>query len=142
MDIIKYQTVGRPKIYSDPEELHRNVLEFIETIKASQETDKPIKPTVTKFALFLGFSSKDTLYQYSKQPEFSDSIKAGLTFIENAHEERLFESGSGGSIFALKNMGWKDNQEITHSVSKNYTEEELEEQLQEIRRLKKLDQAK
>ena len=35
--------------------------------------------------------------------------------IENGYEKRLFENNPTGSIFALKNMGWKDKTETEHS---------------------------
>lgn len=68
----------------------------------------PEKPTITGLALHLGFSSKTTLYQYAKKPEFAYSIKRALSFVEKHYETQLNERAATGAIFALKNMGWKD----------------------------------
>lgn len=35
--------------------------------------------------------------------------------IENSLEEKLENNSVAGIIFALKNMGWKDKQEVEHS---------------------------
>lgn len=81
---------------------------------------KPEPPTVTGLALHLGFNSKDTLYQYSKKEEFSDSIKKGLSMVEKHHELQIaYGDKCTGNIFALKNMGWKDKveQDNKHSGS-------------------------
>jgi hypothetical protein len=127
---------GRPPIYSEDEsekvaELVDDYFEWIkgeyheETVVVTEEDQdgsknkvqkiikvwdrNPEPPSVTGLTLHLNFSSKDTLYQYAKKPSFSDSIKKGLTKIEQYHE---FKIGYGdkctGNIFALKNMGWVD----------------------------------
>jgi hypothetical protein len=98
--------VGRPRIWTDPEELAKACDSYFE-----QES----KPTVTGLALFLTFADKTSLYEYRDRPEFSYPIKRALTLIENYHEKGLTDNNVTGRIFALKNMGWKDTQrqEIT-----------------------------
>jgi hypothetical protein len=101
---------GRPRIYSNPDDLDNNSDQyFIEC------EEKKVRPTVTGLTLYLGFADKTTLYDYLKREEFSHSIKKALTRIENALEQKLENNSVAGIIFALKNMGWKDKQELEHS---------------------------
>lgn len=113
---------GRPRIYEDPQELTKKIIEYFFSEQTdcgnyvfSNDLSECItmgmvikKPTVNGLALFLGFADKSTLYEYRDRPEFSYPIKASLTLIEQYHEERLSENNVTGAIFALKNMGWKD----------------------------------
>jgi len=109
---------GRPRIYDDPEELEKAVDSYF--IIEEEGMEKMInKPTVTGLALHLGFADKTTLYEYRDRPEFSYSIKKGLTMIERYHEEGLSENSVAGRIFALKNMGWRDKTEVEQSGSLN-----------------------
>lgn len=116
---------GRPRIYDDPDELEKVVNDYFnipetKTVEISCGTEiittgKTIpnpKPTVTGLALHLGFADKTTLYEYRDRPEFSYSIKRALTMIEEYHERGLTENNVTGRIFALKNMGWKDNLDL------------------------------
>lgn len=109
---------GRPRIYNDVDELQKAVDSYFEFIVIADK-----KPSVTGLALHLGFADKTTLYEYRDRPEFSYPIKRGLLMVEQYHEERLDANSVTGSIFALKNMGWKDKQEIeannTHSITWN-----------------------
>ena len=68
----------------------------------------PDKPTVTGLAYFLGFESRQSLYDYKNREESSYSIKKAVLRIESKHEEKLYESAAAGSIFWLKNRDWTD----------------------------------
>ncbi len=68
--------------------------------------------TITGIALFLGFESRQSLYDYEKKSDYSYIIKRARMFVENTYEKGLKTQYSSGSIFALKNMGWTDKQEI------------------------------
>ena len=61
--------------------------------------------------LYLGIN-KDTLYEYAKKDEFKDIITNARLIVENSYEISLRKTGRTGDIFALKNFGWKDQQEI------------------------------
>lgn len=100
--------MARPRIYDDPEELDLECEQYFITLD-------PYKPTVNGLALFLGFASKQSLYDYQEKEEFSYPIKKALTKIESAHETNLYSNAVAGSIFALKNMGWKDKTEVEQS---------------------------
>lgn len=107
--------VGRPPIYTDPEELAKRCDDYF---------NNATKPTITGLTLYLGFESKDTLYAYRDKPDFSYSIKRAITKIENYHESALDQNNVAGRIFALKNMGWKDKseQDVNLNASVNWNE--------------------
>ncbi len=99
---------GRPLIHTDPRVVEDLINEYFNTIGESP-------PTVTGLALHIGFSSKSTLYQYSKKERFSYPIKKGLTRIEMYHEEKVaYGDKCTGNIFVLKNFGWKDKQTLSN----------------------------
>jgi hypothetical protein len=74
---------------------------------------------VTGLALFLGFESKQSLYDYRDKEggQFTYPIKRALTKIEYELEKRLENNSVAGVIFGLKNMGWSDKTDINHSGS-------------------------
>jgi hypothetical protein len=121
--------MGRPRIYDTVEEIEKEIDDYFFPIKreyedtfegrvesrATKSTEMISKPSVTGLALALGFADKSSLYEYRDREEFSYPIKRALTMIELKHEENLFGATVAGSIFALKNMGWKDKTEQEHS---------------------------
>ena len=100
--------MARPRIYNDENELQEEILKYFEQCKNE-------RPTVTGLALFLGFASKQSLYDYEKNDKFSYPIKRALTMIECELEKRLENQSVSGIIFALKNMGWTDKVQTEHS---------------------------
>jgi hypothetical protein len=94
---------GRPPIWDDPEAFDKSVDEYFSTEKS---------PTWTGLAIHLGFESRQSLEVYGKKPEFSYSIKKALLRIERKYEEAISKGTPAGAIFALKNFGWRDKQEI------------------------------
>lgn len=107
------KSVGRPRLVKSPEDFDRLVDLYILTCQ-DPENPKPI--TLTGIVLALGFCSKNTLYEYEKYPEYSDSVKRARLLVEQEYENRLITATSAsGPIFALKNFGWSDKQEIEHT---------------------------
>lgn len=102
------ENTGHPPIYKDVDSLIEKINEYF---------DLEGKKTTCELALFLGFASRQSLYDYKGNPEYSYIIKRALLVIENGYEERLTESNATGSIFALKNMGWKDSQSIDQTIT-------------------------
>jgi hypothetical protein len=102
--------MARPRIYNDENELQEEIIKYFE-----QTTENNERPTVTGLALFLGFASKQSLYDYEKNDKFSYPIKRALTMIECELEKRLENQSVSGIIFALKNMGWTDKVQTEHS---------------------------
>ena len=80
------------------------------------EGEEKGKVSVTGLALFLGFDSRQSFYDYeNKGGEFSYTIKRARLQIEQHYEEALLSKNATGAIFALKNFGWRDKveQELT-----------------------------
>ncbi len=74
-------------------------------------------PTITGLALFLGFASRQSFYDYEENKLFSYAIKKARLKIENVYEKNLHSTMPAGSIFALKNMGWQDTPAPESSTS-------------------------
>ena len=99
---------GRPKKYKELEKLEKAIEQYFEKYAE--------KPTLTGLAYFLGYASRQSLYDIEeKENDFSYAIKRARLRIEQAYEECLYKQSCTGAIFALKNLGWKDHQEIEHS---------------------------
>ena len=91
------------RIFDTPEEMAKLVDDYI------GRTDIL---TMTGLALALGFSTRASIYDYERMPEYSYTIKRAKMIVEQSYELTLRTQYSSGSIFALKNMGWTDKQEI------------------------------
>ena len=127
---------GRPPLFENPEDLENKVLEYFEWIQGEYEerqgeriTEKKdgsiitetytywftirerVTPSITGLAMFLGFESRQSMYDYLKKDGFSYSIKKALLKVENNYEMGLWQEKPTGAIFALKNMGWVDKTE-------------------------------
>lgn len=102
--------VGRPRLYQSPEAFDAKVDAYYHSCK---ETGEPI--TWTGLALYLGFSSRQSIDEYQEYDGFSDSVKRAKLLVEWAYEKRVLGANAAGPIFVLKNMGWSDKQELSHS---------------------------
>lgn len=98
---------GRPAKFDNPEDLQKKVDEYFDWAKQENNGIK----TITGLALFLGFESRQSIYDYEKDGTFSYIIKNARLRVEEGYEERLHTGIPTGAIFALKNMGWKDKVE-------------------------------
>lgn len=99
---------GRPPKYETPEEL----AEAVEDYLANNEVK-----TVTGLALWLGFESRQSLYDYEKRDEFSYIIRRAKLWVENYYEMQLLTSNSAnGPKFALQQMGWADKKHLDHTT--------------------------
>lgn len=139
---------GRPLKFKDAAELQRKIDKYFKSITKVKWIDeeqrdengaflvdnkgkkilKPIKhyyydplPTITGMAVFLD-TSRETLMNYEDKDLFFDTIKRAKEKIQAEYEESLRNRGNAGDIFALKNFGWKDKQEIEHSGNIGITE--------------------
>lgn len=101
---------GRPRKYQSPEDFDAVVDEYVQ---AREESGKPI--TWTGLALALGFANRSSIDEYAEYEGFSYSVKRAKAIVEEAYEQRLAGSNPTGSIFALKNMGWRDKQDLEHT---------------------------
>lgn len=119
-------SAGRPPMFETPEELEDKIQAYVEHCTSKREpsfdggfimTDgQPL--TITGLAYFLGFESRQSFYDYEQNKEFSYTIKRARLMIESSYERALSGKNAAGPIFALKNFGWKDTQDITHNIPK------------------------
>lgn len=120
---------GRPPFYDTVEQLQERIDGYWDYIQGEykdiEEEDEDgdlitrreftryaEHPTITGLALYLGFTSRQALLNYEAKEEFVDAVKKAKTKIESAYEQALFGRNAAGPIFALKNFGWTDKQEI------------------------------
>ncbi len=103
--------VGRPRVIKSPQEFDRLVDSYIDMCRSNNE---PV--LFIGMVLALGLTCKEAFYHYGREfPEFSESVKRARSIIEVEYEKRLnVNNSAAGPIFALKNFGWVDKQEINH----------------------------
>ncbi len=132
---------GRPAHFETDDLLQSKVEEYFVYIKGEKEEIKkgnktitmwvryPENATVTGLALYLGFESRQSFYDYEKNEEFSYTIKKARLKIEAAYEQELLSKNATGAIFALKNFGWKDKTEteISGGMIMNWNEQKTYE---------------
>ena len=100
-----------PKPFLTPQQFEYGAIEYMKSLEESGN-----KPTITGLALHLGFASKQSVYDYRKREGYEHVAARAVTMIENSYEQQLANGrGDGGVVFALKNFGWTDKQEIQHS---------------------------
>lgn len=97
---------GRPLKFQSVEELQSKIDAFFADCEVKEE---PL--TITGLALALG-TSRQCLINYEDRPEFFDAVKTAKDRVENYAEKRLFTGTPTGPIFALKNFGWSDAQDL------------------------------
>jgi hypothetical protein len=99
---------GRPNKWESVDDIQPLIDAFF---KECDDKDDPY--TITGLALALG-TTRLGLINYEKKPGFVNAIKEAKARCENYAEKRLYsDRNSAGSIFALKNYGWSDKQEVT-----------------------------
>lgn len=108
--------VGRPLKFQDLDELQKSIDEYF----ANTPTEEV---TITGLAMHLD-TFRNVLWDIERneeRPEFSNTIKKAKQRVEHAYEKRNIKRGNAGDIFALKNFGRTDKQEIknTHDVDDN-----------------------
>ena len=105
--------VGRPRIFDSPEAMEEKIEAYF---AACRDTDTPI--TLTGLIFSIGLSSRENFDEYGRRPEFYDSVKRAKLACEMTYEQNLHGTNAAGSIFALKNFGWKDKQEHNVNITK------------------------
>ncbi len=114
----KKSNAGRPPVFKGTEELQELVDLYFQELEYQDDKGNTFtKPAlISGIALRLGFCSRQSFYDYEKKEEFSYTIKKARLRVEVSYENHLFGKSSTGAIFALKNMGWTDKQEISSTV--------------------------
>lgn len=141
--------VGRPAMFETAQELEAKINEYFQTglkkrkiLIGKQPNQQLVEiecPTITGLAIFLGFESRQSFYDYENREAFSYTVKRARLFIENEYEEQLTSGNTVGAIFALKNMGWKDKVE-TENTNTNLNSEPLTtEKVQELKQAFRTD---
>lgn len=102
-------TAGEFHVEDRPFEL-KNGTTVIDKVKVWDRMPEPL--TITGLALYLGFCGRQGLYDYESKEEFSFIIKRAMAKVEQGYEFGLSGTSPTGAIFALKNMKWKDKQEM------------------------------
>jgi basic membrane lipoprotein Med (substrate-binding protein (PBP1-ABC) superfamily) len=105
---------GRPPLYDDPKKLQKKIEEYF-----NEHDGKEQKATVSGLAYYLGFESRQSMYDYCKHAKFSYIIKRARLKLESYYEEKVQGTCPTGPIFVLKNMGWKDEHTV-NTKNKNY----------------------
>ena len=108
---------GRPPVYENDEQVKEKIEQYFQSLLNEEGTEYVTRPTMTGMALFLGFASRQSMYDYAKKEEFSYIITRAQQVIAMSYEEMLLTKVSSGAIFALKNMGWDDKQIIDQNNS-------------------------
>lgn len=129
---------GRPPLFDNADDLIEKITEFFDYVKGESHTEDrtitrkdketkeeiqetiqievwdrlPEQPNITNLALFLGFESRQSFYDYANNEEFSYTIKRARLVIENHYEDHLLTASATGAIFALKNFGWEDKSKV------------------------------
>lgn len=132
-----YLNAGAPPKYDSVEKLQEKIIEYFDggmnhkTIVIGSGADRKTKeipvPTISGLAMFLGFASRQSFYDYGSKDEFSYTIKKARFAIEVEYEQNLQSGNVVGAIFALKNLGWKDESKVvqTNINSKELTDKEV-----------------
>lgn len=97
---------GRPLKFETSESLESEIQAYFDKQIADK---KPI--TISGLAYYLGFDSRQSIYDYKEREEFSYILKRATFFVESQYEDKLSGTTPTGAIFALKNMGWRDKVE-------------------------------
>lgn len=100
----------KPLKFKTAQELQNKINAYFEECKL-----KEIPLSITGLALALD-TNRQTLINYQDKDGYKNIVDRAKLMIENAYEIRLIENGRSGDIFALKNFGWTDRQEIDNNI--------------------------
>jgi len=114
-------TGGQPPKYDDPKVMNKKIAEYLDYEDADKKTGKGIY-TLSGVALFLGFASVQSMYDYEKRSEeFSYVINRFRLFMTHWNEQKLYWGGTYmGSQFWLRNHGGYSedvNQNLKHTIT-------------------------
>jgi hypothetical protein len=105
--------MARPLKFQSVEELEDKINDFFTTVPFEEWT-------ITGLALHLDCET-ETIKNYGERDGFSDSVKKAYLKVQNSYERDLKKYGRSGTIFGLKNFGWKDenfvNQDTTIKIN-------------------------
>ena len=99
--------VGRPRKIKSVRQFEERAEAYFRECEAME---KPV--LLTGLILALGLCSREGLDEYGRRPEFTDSVKKAKLRVEMEYEKALHGRSPTGAIFALKNFGWTDKQDV------------------------------
>ena len=100
----------KPLKFKTAEDLQNKINVYFEDCK-----EQEIPLSITGLALALD-TNRQTLINYQEKDGYENIVDRAKLMIENAYEIRLINNGRSGDIFALKNFGWTDRQEIDNNI--------------------------
>lgn len=103
---------GRKPSYKTPTQMQKVIVEYFDDCY-----NRKCPATVGGLALALGISRLQLRRYESKTENFRTLVKTAKEFVENSYEELLIhgKGSTPGVIFALKQLDWKDKQELEMS---------------------------
>ena len=85
--------------------------EALEAVIAEYFANTPdLEITVTGLAMTIG--GKQLFADYGRREGYAEIVADARAFVEDSYERDLRKKGGAGNIFALKNFGWKDQQDL------------------------------
>jgi hypothetical protein len=115
-------TMGRPVLWESSSEIENIIDEYF-------ETTPPEEITLSGLCIALQ-TNKQTIANYQEKSEFKQLLEMAKLKIENAYEKSLRKYGRSGDIFALKNFGWSDKQEVELIATVNQDNEAVKSVLE------------
>lgn len=115
---------GQPKKYSI-DKVTKGIAKYF---KDTEEKDY----TICGLALEIGFCERKQLNEYSKYAEYSPIVKRAMLKIEYGYEKKLSGTCVTGSIFALKNMKWRDKSDEEIQAEKEINLDDLKKEIREL----------
>lgn len=92
--------VGHPLKFATPEDLNNAIDVYFKNTERKEWSVSGLAVALT--------TSRKVLMEYEDKAEYSNTIKGAKCLIEQEYERRGWEKPSTFAIFALKNMGWRD----------------------------------
>lgn len=127
---------GRPPQYDSPEKFAEKLNEYIEYEDSMKPIDKATKQgkgvyTIEGAALFLGFATRDSFYDYAKKEEFSYIVNRFKLFLTDWNVKKLYWAGTfPGAKFWLTNHGGYTEETVQHQ-NQTVTKVTIEEKKRE-----------
>ena len=117
---------GRPLKFESPEALQAMIDDYFDITPDD-------KQCITGLAVHLD-TSRVTLCDYEHKDKFTNTVKKAKERIGLVYELRGIGKGRSYDIFTLKNMGWKDKQEIdqTQKLEISFQNEEAKEAVKDF----------
>lgn len=95
--------------YKTPEEFEAKIDEYFDNTPIEKQTRAGLY-------VHLGMS-KQSFANYKNYPNYSQIAEMAITRLEYKYELKLNERGGTEAIFALKQYGWSDKQEVENKMS-------------------------